>query len=66
VRYVSREQIIQRCNYRSQAIASARRLAQFSQIEAVLVGDGWQIFHYRRTYLQELIDRIVINEVSLE
>jgi glyoxylase-like metal-dependent hydrolase (beta-lactamase superfamily II) len=40
---------------RSQAIASVRRLAQFSQVEAVLVGDGWQIFHDGRTYLQELI-----------
>ncbi|MCY7366949.1 MAG: MBL fold metallo-hydrolase [Chamaesiphon sp.] len=43
---------------RSQAIASVRRLAQLNQVEAVLVGDGWQIFHDGHTYLQELIDRL--------
>jgi glyoxylase-like metal-dependent hydrolase (beta-lactamase superfamily II) len=43
---------------KSQAIASVGRLAQFSQIEAVLVGDGWQIFRDGHIYLQELIDRI--------
>jgi hypothetical protein len=42
---------------RSLAIASVRRLAQFSKIEAVLVGDGWQIFRDGHTYLQELIVR---------
>jgi Metallo-beta-lactamase superfamily len=42
---------------RSQAIASVRRLAQFSKIEAVLVGDGWQIFRDGHIYLQELLDR---------
>jgi Metallo-beta-lactamase superfamily len=41
---------------RSLAIASVRRLAQLSKIEAVLVGDGWQIFRDAHIYLQELID----------
>ncbi len=41
---------------RSQVIASARRLAQLNQIEAVLVGDGWQIFRDGHIYLQELIN----------
>ena len=41
---------------RSLAIASVGRLAQLNQVEAVLVGDGWQIFHDGHTYLQELID----------
>jgi hypothetical protein len=40
---------------RSQAIASVKRLAQFSKVEAVLVGDGWQIFRDGHIYLQELI-----------
>ena len=43
---------------RSQAIASVGRLAQLSKIEAVLVGDGWQVFRDGHTYLQELIDRL--------
>lgn len=30
---------------RTQALASLRRLAQLSGIEAVLVGDGWPVFH---------------------
>jgi Metallo-beta-lactamase superfamily len=42
---------------RSQAIASVKKLAQFSKVEAVLVGDGWQIFRDGHIYLQELIDR---------
>ncbi len=42
---------------RSLAIASVKKLAQLSQVEAVLVGDGWQIFHDGHIYLQELIDR---------
>jgi Metallo-beta-lactamase superfamily len=42
---------------RSQAIASVKKLAQLSQVEAVLVGDGWQIFHDGHIYLQELVDR---------
>ncbi len=41
---------------RSLAIASIRRLAQLTKIEAVLVGDGWQIFRDGHTYLQELLD----------
>jgi hypothetical protein len=40
---------------RSLAIASVRRLAQLSKIEAVLVGDGWQIFRDGHIRLQELI-----------
>jgi hypothetical protein len=42
---------------RSLAIASVRRLAQLSQVKAVLVGDGWQIFRDGHIYLQELLDR---------
>ncbi len=45
---------------RSLAIASVRRLAQLSTIEAVLVGDGWQIFHDGHIRLQQLIDRLEI------
>lgn len=30
---------------RAQALASLRRLSQLSGIEAVLVGDGWPVFH---------------------
>ena len=41
---------------RSLAIPSVRRLAQLNQVEAVLVGDGWQIFHDGHNYLQELLD----------
>jgi Metallo-beta-lactamase superfamily len=40
---------------RSQAIASVKRLAQLKQVEAVLVGDGWQIFRDGHIYLQELV-----------
>jgi Metallo-beta-lactamase superfamily len=40
---------------RSLAIASVRRLAQLTKIQAVLVGDGWQIFRDGHIYLQELI-----------
>jgi hypothetical protein len=40
---------------RSQAIASVGRLAQLSKIEAVLVGDGWQIFRDGHIRLQELL-----------
>jgi Metallo-beta-lactamase superfamily len=40
---------------RSLAIASVRRLAQLSKIEAVLVGDGWQIFRDGHIRLQELL-----------
>jgi hypothetical protein len=41
---------------KSQAIASVLRLAQLRKIEAVLVGDGWQIFHDGHIRLQELIN----------
>jgi Metallo-beta-lactamase superfamily len=41
---------------RSLAIASVGRLAQLSKIEAVLVGDGWQIFRDGHIRLQELIN----------
>jgi hypothetical protein len=40
---------------RNRAIASVRRLAELSQIETVLVGDGWQIFQDGHIRLQELI-----------
>ena len=40
---------------KAQAIASVQRLAQLSQIEAVLVGDGWQIFRDGHIRLQESI-----------
>ncbi len=45
---------------RSSAIASVQRLAQLNQVQAVLVGDGWQIFRDGHIYLQELIDRLEI------
>jgi Metallo-beta-lactamase superfamily len=45
---------------RSLAIASVWRLARLSQIEAVLVGDGWQIYRDGYIYLQELIDRLTV------
>jgi hypothetical protein len=38
-----------------QAIGSVRRLAQLSQVEAVLVGDGWSVFRNGRERLQELV-----------
>ncbi|MBH8553996.1 MBL fold metallo-hydrolase [Nostocaceae cyanobacterium CENA357] len=40
---------------REQAIASVRRLADLSQVEAVLVGDGWPIFRDGRDRLKELV-----------
>jgi Metallo-beta-lactamase superfamily len=42
---------------RPQAIISVQRLAALSQIEAVLVGDGWQIFHDGHRQLQELTNQ---------
>jgi Metallo-beta-lactamase superfamily len=42
---------------RSQAVASIKKLAHLSQVKAVLVGDGWQIFRDGHIYLQELVDR---------
>jgi Metallo-beta-lactamase superfamily len=43
---------------RALAIASVWRLAKLQDIEAVLVGDGWQIYRDGHIYLQELIDRL--------
>lgn len=40
---------------REQAVASVRRLAQLSQVEVVLVGDGWSIFRDGRDHLKELV-----------
>jgi Metallo-beta-lactamase superfamily len=45
---------------RSLALASVWRLAQLREVEAVLVGDGWQIFRDGYIYLQELIDRSIL------
>lgn len=42
---------------RTQAISSVQRLAAFSQIETVLVGDGWSVFHHGHQRLQELSER---------
>jgi hypothetical protein len=39
---------------RDLAVAGVRRLAQLSKIEAVLVGDGWQVFRDGHLRLQEL------------
>jgi Metallo-beta-lactamase superfamily len=39
---------------RSQALVSVQRLAAMTKIEAVLVGDGWQIFHHGHQQLQAL------------
>jgi glyoxylase-like metal-dependent hydrolase (beta-lactamase superfamily II) len=43
---------------RLQAINSVRRLAELNQVEAVLVGDGWSIFHHGQLRLQELVTKI--------
>ncbi|QSJ14548.1 MBL fold metallo-hydrolase [Nostoc sp. UHCC 0702] len=40
---------------REQAIASVRRLAELTQVEAVLVGDGWPVFRDGRDRLKELL-----------
>jgi Metallo-beta-lactamase superfamily len=45
---------------RALAIAAVWRLAQLQDIEAVLVGDGWQIYRDGHIYLQELIDRLTV------
>jgi Metallo-beta-lactamase superfamily len=42
---------------RSLALASVRRLAELDRVEAVLVGDGWQVFRDGHLRLQELVDR---------
>lgn len=39
---------------REEAVASVRKLAELSDVEAVLVGDGWSIFRDGRQLLQEL------------
>jgi glyoxylase-like metal-dependent hydrolase (beta-lactamase superfamily II) len=48
---------------RSLAIASVQRLAQLSQIEAVLVGDGWQVIRNGQMYLQELTALLSSNPI---
>lgn len=40
---------------REEAVASVRRLAQLSQVEVVLVGDGWSVFWDGRQRLKELV-----------
>ncbi len=39
---------------KSQAINSVKRLASLEQVSAVLVGDGWQVFHGGHQLLQKL------------
>lgn len=43
---------------RIDAIASVQRLAQLSQVETVLVGDGWSVFRQGHDRLQKLIATI--------
>jgi glyoxylase-like metal-dependent hydrolase (beta-lactamase superfamily II) len=40
---------------RQEAIASVRRLAELSKVEAVLVGDGWSVFRDGGDRLKELV-----------
>ncbi|MBH8563108.1 MBL fold metallo-hydrolase [Nostoc sp. CENA67] len=40
---------------KKQAIESVQRLAQLTQVEAVLVGDGWPVFRDGRDRLKELL-----------
>lgn len=40
---------------RESAVASVRRLAALTEVEAVLVGDGWPVFRGGHTLLQELV-----------
>src|ERR1044071_2006147 len=40
---------------RARAVASVRRLAALPSVEAVLVGDGWPIFHDGKRALEELV-----------
>lgn len=40
------------------AVASVRRLAELPGIEAVLVGDGWQVFRGGGTMLRELVQAL--------
>jgi Metallo-beta-lactamase superfamily len=39
---------------KAQAIASVQKLAALNQVSAVLVGDGWQVFHDGHQLLQKL------------
>jgi glyoxylase-like metal-dependent hydrolase (beta-lactamase superfamily II) len=45
---------------RDTAIASVQKLASISEIEAVLVGDGWSIFRQGHTCLQELAQELAL------
>lgn len=40
---------------REEAITSVQRLAELTQVEAVLVGDGWPVFRDGRDRLKELV-----------
>ncbi|BAY98792.1 hypothetical protein NIES37_27440 [Tolypothrix tenuis PCC 7101] len=40
---------------REQAVASVQRLANLTQVETILVGDGWSVFHDGRDRLKELV-----------
>jgi hypothetical protein len=41
---------------KADALESVRRLAALEGIEAVLVGDGWPVFHHGRERLRELLE----------
>jgi hypothetical protein len=41
---------------RKLALDSVQRLAKLSQVDTVLVGDGWHIFHDGQVRLQELVN----------
>ncbi|MBW4611937.1 MAG: MBL fold metallo-hydrolase [Desmonostoc vinosum HA7617-LM4] len=43
---------------RAAAVASVRRLAELTHVEAVLVGDGWSIFRDGRDRLLELVETV--------
>ncbi|MBH8577779.1 MBL fold metallo-hydrolase [Nostocaceae cyanobacterium CENA369] len=45
---------------REEAIASVQRLAELTQVEAVLVGDGWPVFRDGRDRLKELAATLII------
>ncbi|BAY88705.1 MULTISPECIES: hypothetical protein [unclassified Tolypothrix] len=40
---------------REQAVASVQKLANLTQVETILVGDGWSVFHDGRDRLKELV-----------
>jgi glyoxylase-like metal-dependent hydrolase (beta-lactamase superfamily II) len=40
---------------REEAVASVQRLAELTQVETVLVGDGWSVFRDGRDRLKELV-----------